>query len=135
MGIFMFKSSTGLVDIIQISDQPLHDVLQLKYGDSILGSYSRNYDADVRQDKLVKATYGNIEIMSTLLLLNSNKELLGDCKIHNIRVCHPEIHKISELPTSVMLYNFKQLCEVANLRDTEFGKINLSLTASDFISV
>lgn len=72
-GIIMFKHRlTNQVDFITLSGMALDVVHKIKNNENILGTYLHDIEAvDIQGKKLMKSTYGNIEVMRTLFLLNN----------------------------------------------------------------
>ncbi len=80
--ILLFKhNKTGQLDIITLSDLNLDSVVRFKKGTTLAGCYSN--DVNVNQ---LPSTWGNIQAMRTLVLLNYIMPDLSNCKLGRLKV-------------------------------------------------
>jgi hypothetical protein len=61
----MFRKNDGQIDVIVLSDKNLNQVPKYDYGTNILGGYLTDRDFQW------KGTYGNVEAVRGMVMLNS----------------------------------------------------------------
>ena len=137
LGILMFRNKyTGLIDVIRISDyfNPTQKVkFSGKNRTTLLGTFLTDDVVNSDSNNQVMAGVGgNIELQEVMLLLNEipglfNTENKG---IGNIEVISPRGQKGITATNEQLLYNFKRLCSLGNIKsnfnfDGKNGKIRM----------
>lgn len=120
--IIMFKNTlTGQVNIITLSGLNLDQVHSFDGKTHILGFHLNDLQGTDNQGrKLMRATYGNIETMRTMFLLNEIIPQLGnDIKLGDLTVVGGLGGKIQsqQYPIQLIVSNFVKAQEVLNQKD------------------
>lgn len=108
-GLFIFEKN-GLIEIVTLSQNPTHAVVNLGLGNTILGATKKNYNVD--EHKYLKATNGNIDCIKVMNFLNSNIDLIDNYRINRITSCNIWHQTSVENYSETLLYNFRELCDI-----------------------
>lgn len=135
--ILMFKNTvTGQVNTIILSNFNLDQKISLNGNENILGYHMSDMQGvDHQGRELMKATYGNIETMRALVVLNELLPSLGtDIKIGDISVVGGIGSKITSqtYPVQLVLPNLVKAIETLNSKETT--KISNNFEQAQFIS-
>ena len=135
--ILMFKNTvTGQINTIILSNFNLDQRIRLNHNENILGYHlSDMQGVDHQGRELMKATYGNIETMRALVVLNELLPSLGsDIKIGDISVIGGIGSKITSqtYPVQLVLPNLVKAIQIINSKETT--KISNNFEQAKFIS-
>lgn len=122
-GLFLFEKN-GLIEVVTLTQNPTHAVVNLGLGNTILGATQKNYNVD--EHKYIKATNGNIDSIKVMNFLNSNVDLIDNYRINRIISCNIWQQTSVENYSETLLYNFRELCDI--------HKIPCKLTEKHFSS-
>lgn len=122
--IIMFRNTlTGQVNIVTLSGLNLNQVHSFDGRTNILGYHLDDFrGVDNQGRELMKATYGNIETMRTMFLLNEIiPQLSNDIKLGDITVVGGLGSKIQsqQYPIQLIISNFIKAQEVLNKKDPD----------------
>lgn len=136
--IIMFKNTlTGQVNLVTLSGLNLDQVHSFDGRTNILGFHLNDLQGTDNQGReLMKATYGNIETMRTMFLLNEIIPQLGnDIKLGDLTVVGGLGGKIQgqQYPIQLIVSNFIKAQEVLNQKDPGL-KINNNFATVEHIS-
>lgn len=136
--IIMFKNTlTGQVNLVTLSGLNLDQVHSFDGRTNILGFHLNDLQGTDNQGReLMKATYGNIETMRTMFLLNEIIPQLGnDIKLGDLTVVGGLGGRIQsqQYPIQLIISNFVKAQEVLNQKDPEL-KINNNFATVEHIS-
>lgn len=117
MGVIIFENTNGLVDFIKISPHSLNHKLKLSKGSTLFGNYMIDTVAqNMPKSTVLDATYGNIELIETMLVINNLKNLFKDNNkiVGDIKVINPYLQQgVPTVDNKVLLYNFNQLTRIS----------------------
>lgn len=87
VGMILFRNRyTKQIDLVIASPYDVNHQISLDYGKNLLGMHQ----TDMNVGKLAKATYGNMEIMRGMIVLNHiANNIVGEFKLGNIKVISP----------------------------------------------
>lgn len=136
--IIMFKNTlTGQVNVVTLSGLNLDQKHSFEGRDNILGFHLNDLQATDNQGReLMKATYGNIETMRTMFLLNEIIPQLGsDIKLGDLIVVGGLGGKMQsqQYPIQLVVSNFVKAQEVLNKKEPNL-KINNNFSTVEHIS-
>lgn len=136
--IIMFKNTlTGQINVVTLSGLNLDQKHSFEGRDNILGFHLNDLQATDNQGReLMKATYGNIETMRTMFLLNEIIPQLGsDIKLGDLIVVGGLGGKIQsqQYPIQLVVSNFVKAQEVLNKKEPNL-KINNNFSTVEHIS-
>ena len=134
----MFNNTlTGQVNVVTLSGLNLDQKHSFECRDNILGFHLNDLQATDNQGReLMKATYGNIETMRTMFLLNEIIPQLGsDIKLGDLIVVGGLGGKIQsqQYPIQLVVSNFVKAQEVLNKKEPNL-KINNNFSTVEHIS-
>lgn len=134
--IIMFQNNfTGQIDIISLSELSLSTKYKLNGYDNILGFHVSDMNGkDSNGHELLRATYGNIDMMRVMFLLNAIVPSLEDIKLGNISVIGGLGKKVrsQSYPVQMIIPNF--IKAIQEINKVESFNINNNLINTDFIS-
>ena len=135
--ILMFQNTvTGQVNTIILSNFNLDQKISLNHNNTVLGYHLSDMQAvDNQGRELMKSTYGNIETMRALVVLNEVLPNLGkDIKIGDISVIGGIGSKITSqtYPVQLVLPNLVKAIDIINSKET--NKIKNNFQDVDFVS-
>lgn len=119
--IALHNNLTNTIDIVKISTQSLLGKFKKGNFKNRIGLFG-NYESDlVEQQKteslVTAATYGNIELMETMLVLNNlvgSFKRLDNFKIGKIQLANPFTNRGLSMSNEELLYNYSELCKKSN---------------------
>lgn len=120
--IIMFKNTlTGQINLVTLSGLNLDQIHSFEGRTNILGFHLNDFQGTDNQGReLMKATYGNIETMRTMFLLNEIIPQLGsDIKLGDLTVVGGLGGRIQsqQYPIQLIVSNFVKAQEVLNQKD------------------
>ena len=113
-GIFAFEKN-GFVEFISITNHNLVEQLKLPKGKSVLGTTKR--DISIDEHKVLKASYGNIDRIKVMTLINSEYGKFKDYKINRICSYNPWLSMTNEDSFEMLYDNFDKLCNEHNIEN------------------
>lgn len=135
--VIMFKNTlTGQVNLVTLSGLNLDQAHSFDGRENILGFHLNDNATDSQGRTLMKATYGNIETMRTMFLLNEIIPQLGtDIKLGDIIVVGGLGGRIQsqQYPIQLVVSNFVKAQQVLNQKDPDL-KINNNFSTVEHIS-
>lgn len=128
--ILMFRNQDGQIDVIALSPYNLNRSTSFKYGSSLAGSYL----LDRQSQGISKATYGNIEAIRVMTLLNQIiPELEGRCELGQLKVISPVNGGSSKFYSLENLNKeFGQLLTIAKNNSKDIQDINNNFRSVKF---
>lgn len=108
-GIFVFTKN-GIIEIISLTHEDIHQSLNLGVGDSILGALKKNRDVD--ENKILKATGGNLDLIKVMCILNEGAEVLENYKIGSIKSFNPWYKQGNDSYNETLLDNWSEVCKL-----------------------
>lgn len=130
-GLFIFKLGNRS-EIVVMSDTPLHDVIDLGKGKSILGRTIEDEFIDSKE--ILPASHGNIEAMKALLYVSEHPELFTDARISQIVTMNPWEGQKTAVLNSQWITNYNRLVDTVN-KDSNIKKVDSSLFWDDIPSM
>ena len=136
--ILMFKNTlSGQINIVSLSGLNLNQSQDFDGRTNVLGFHIADIDAvDNQGHELMKATYGNIETMRTMFLLNEIIPQLGtDVKLGDISIVGGLGTKIQSqtYPIELVVSNFVKATQVLNKKESDM-KIENNFSKVEHIS-
>lgn len=130
--ILMFQNvKTGQIDIISLSPYDLNQTMKFKR--STASTLGGCYAYDVSARGLPKATYGNIETMRAMALINEVARTLTNCKLGQIKVISPlNGGKGWEMSMTEANKTFNTLLGLA-LENNKDAKVDNNFSQSQFV--
>lgn len=127
--VIMFKNTlTGQINMVTLSGLNLDQSHSFDGRDNVLGFHLNDLQATDNQGRqLMKATYGNIETMRTMFLLNEIIPQLGtDIKLGDLTIIGGLGGTIQSqsYPIQLVVSNFVKAQEVLNNKDSDLGISN-----------
>lgn len=120
-GLFIFERN-GLIEIVTLTQNNPHAVINLGLGTTILGATHRNHEVD--ENQYIRATNGNIDLIKVMNFLNNNPELLQNYMINSIISRNIWTRSGTDMYSETLLHNFRTLCDIhdikLNLEDRHF---------------
>lgn len=120
-GLFIFERN-GLLEIVTLTQNNPHAIVNLGLGTTILGATKRNYEVD--ENQYIRATNGNIDLIKVMNFLNSNPELLQNYMVNSIVSRNIWTRSGTDMYSETLLHNFRTLCDIhgvqLNLEDKHF---------------
>lgn len=135
--ILMFKNTiTGQVNMVMLSAFNLDQKIPLNHNNTVLGYHLSDMDAvDNQGRELMKATFGNIETMRALTVLNEILPSMGtDIKLGDISVVGGIGSKVTSqtYPIELVIPNLTEAINVLNKKDNL--NIQNNFEQAEFIS-
>ena len=112
MGIVLLKNKfTQSVDVLKISHNIVSKLLNQEEGRKNL---TAKFESDIVEDSksdsyMLKAKYGNIDLMETMLALNLIPNKFENLRINKIQVINPELQEGITASARELKYCFKTL--------------------------
>lgn len=123
--ILVFKHKiTNQIDVVTITPFDVAQTTKYKGRENLLGSYLPDMN---KEGFTMKSTYGNIEAVKTLMVLNQIMPKLGDVKLGTLKVVGiSNLHnkKGCEMDISLLLPQFKTILEIVNKNNSSLGLNN-----------
>lgn len=135
--IIMFQNSyTDQIDIISLSELNINTKYKLNGQDNVLGFHvSDMYAKDLQGHELMKATYGNLDTLRVMFLLNAiASNLPSNIKLGNISVVGGLGKQVRSqtYPAQMIIPNFVKAVDV--MSKVESLDLTNNLTSAKFIS-
>lgn len=108
-GIFVFTKD-GKMEIISVTHNDIHSVVNLGLGKSIQGATKK--DSDIDSHVVMQASNGNIDLIKVMCLLNNMPEVLKGYKVNKIESHNIWMQKGTETYSETLLDNFSELCRI-----------------------
>ena len=131
MGLFLFQHD-GRSEMVVIANQPLHNVINLGRGKSILGRTLE--DTYVDSKDILPASNGNMEAMKAMVYISDHPELFASNKLTQLVVLNPWRAQRTYVNNSQWIYNYNRLIDNVE-NNGEFQKINSDVFYDDIVSL
>lgn len=129
-GLFIFQYN-GRSEIVVITNNPIHDKINLGHGSTILGGSIE--DQFVNTKEILPASYGAMEAMKALLYVADNPEYFTNNKITQIVTLNPWRSQRTYVSNSQWIENYNRLIETK--KDDVFNPVRSSLFWDDVTSM
>lgn len=129
-GLFIFQYN-GRSEIVVITNNPIHDKINLGLGSTILGKMIE--DQFVNTKEILPANYGSMEAMKALLYIADNPEYFIDNKITQIVTLNPWRGQRTYVSNSQWVENYNRLVETT--KNDSFNLVRPSLFWDDVTSM
>lgn len=123
-GMFIFRKGSQ-IEVVSLTYGEIHQDVKLGLGNSILGTTKRNFEID--ENKVIKSTHGNIDLIKVMSILNSNSDILKDGQIISVKTFNIWTQNGTTVDNDVLFDNFEKLCNEHN--------VQCNLSSSDFATV